>query len=78
MKAQMRYADKRGAPVVVIQGEDERSKGEVTLKDLIEGARLAGDVQTHSDWKEGRPAQFSVPEKELVEAVRRVLARYSA
>ncbi len=77
MKAQMRYADKRGAPAVVIQGEDERSKGEVTLKDLIEGARLAGEVQSHTDWKEGRPAQFSVPEASLVEAVRRVLARHA-
>ena len=34
MKAQMKYADKRGSPVVVIQGSDERAKGEVTLKDL--------------------------------------------
>jgi histidyl-tRNA synthetase len=27
MKAQMKYADKRGAPCVVIQGGDERAKG---------------------------------------------------
>ena len=34
MRAQMKYADKRGAPIVVIEGEDERASGQVTLKDL--------------------------------------------
>ena len=37
MKAQMKYADKRGSPLVVIQGGDEKAKGEVTLKDLALG-----------------------------------------
>ncbi|MGG2339497.1 His/Gly/Thr/Pro-type tRNA ligase C-terminal domain-containing protein, partial [Salmonella enterica] len=36
MKAQMKYADKRHAPCVVIQGGDEKAKGEVQIKDLIE------------------------------------------
>ena len=39
MKAQMKYADRRRGPCVVIQGGDERAKGEVQIKDLIEGAR---------------------------------------
>ena len=38
---QMKYADKRNAPCVVIQGSDEKAKGEVTIKDLIVGAELA-------------------------------------
>ena len=41
MKAQMKYADKRGSPCVVIQGSDEREKGEVQIKALIEGASAA-------------------------------------
>jgi histidyl-tRNA synthetase len=75
MKAQMKYADKRGSPCVVIQGEDERAKGEVTIKDLIEGTRRAGEISDHAEWKEGRPAQFSVAESELVAGVESVLAR---
>ena len=42
MKAQIKYADRRGSPVAVIQGGDERAKGEVQIKDLIEGARHVG------------------------------------
>ena len=38
---QLKYADKRNAPCVVIQGSDEKAKGEVTIKDLIVGAELA-------------------------------------
>ena len=35
MKAQMKYADKRGSPCAVIQGGDEKAKGEVQIKDLV-------------------------------------------
>ena len=38
---QIKYADKRNAPCVVIQGGDEKAKGEVQIKDLILGAELA-------------------------------------
>ncbi len=74
MKAQMKYADRRGAPCVIIQGEDERAQGLVTIKDLFEGARLSGEIEDRSEWREGRPAQFSVPESELVTAVQNLLA----
>ncbi|HZV20574.1 MAG TPA: histidine--tRNA ligase, partial [Hyphomicrobiales bacterium] len=73
MKAQMRYADKRGSPCVIIQGEDERARGEITIKDLVEGTRLSGEIADHAEWREGRPAQFSVPASEMVQAVRRLL-----
>jgi histidyl-tRNA synthetase len=76
MKAQMKYADRRGAPCVVIQGGDERAKGEVQIKDLIEGAKAAATIKDSKEWREGRPAQFSVKEDELVAKVREVLARH--
>ena len=76
IKAQMKYADKRGAPCVVIQGGDERAKGEVQIKDLIEGAKAAASIKDAKAWREGRPAQFSVPEANLIAAVRDVLARH--
>ncbi|HEY7549784.1 MAG TPA: His/Gly/Thr/Pro-type tRNA ligase C-terminal domain-containing protein, partial [Hyphomicrobiaceae bacterium] len=76
VKAQMKYADRRGAPCVVIQGSDERAKGEVQIKDLIEGARAAATIKDSREWREGRPAQFSVPEANLVAAVRGLLTRH--
>jgi histidyl-tRNA synthetase len=73
MKAQMKYADKRGSPCVIIQGEDERARGEVTIKDLQEGARLSGEIADHAEWRDGRPAQFAVAQGEMIQAVRRLL-----
>jgi len=77
MKAQMKYADRRGAPCVIIQGSDERERGEVQIKDLIEGAKAAAAIETNEEWRAARPAQFSVAEADLVRAVRDVLARHS-
>jgi histidyl-tRNA synthetase len=73
---QLEYADKRGSPCVVIQGSDERDKGEVTLKDLIEGAKAAKEIEGHEAWKEARPAQISVKQKDLVTEVKKILARH--
>ncbi|MGC4024299.1 MAG: histidine--tRNA ligase [Mesorhizobium sp.] len=73
MKAQMKYADRRGAPCVVIQGGDERAAGTVQIKDLVVGAQLAQNIADHDAYKEARPGQITVPESELVEAVRRIL-----
>jgi histidyl-tRNA synthetase len=77
MGAQLKYADKRGAPCVVIQGGDEKAKGEVQIKDLVEGAKAAAAIASHQEWRERRPAQFAVGEGKLVEAVREVLARHN-
>jgi histidyl-tRNA synthetase len=76
MKAQMKYADRRNAPCVIIQGSDEREKGEVQIKDLVEGAKAAAAIASHQEWRESRPAQFAVREDKLVEAVREVLQRH--
>ena len=77
MKAQMKYADKRNSPCVVIQGSDERAKGEVTIKDLIEGAKAAANIKDNKEWKETRAAQLTIPEMQLVDEVQKILARHS-
>ncbi|HWM32342.1 MAG TPA: histidine--tRNA ligase [Methyloceanibacter sp.] len=78
MKAQMKYADRRNAPCVVIQGGDEKAKGEVQIKDLILGATLTS-IENRDDYlKKQAEAQFAVPEADLVKAVKGVLARHQA
>jgi histidyl-tRNA synthetase len=76
MGNQLKYADRRNAPCVIIQGSDEKARGEVQIKDLIEGAKAAATIKDSKEWREGRPAQISVPEANLVTAVRDVLARH--
>jgi histidyl-tRNA synthetase len=73
---QLKYADRRNSPCVVIQGADEKARGEVQIKDLIEGAKAAAAIASHQEWRASRPAQFAVAEETLVDAVREVLARH--
>ena len=73
---QLKYADKRGAPCAIIQGGDEKARGEVQIKDLILGATLT-DTKDREDYlKKQAEAQFAVKEAALVEAVRTLLARH--
>ncbi len=76
MGNQLKYADRRNSPCVVIQGSDEKSRGEVQIKDLIEGAKAAAAIASNQEWRETRPAQFSCREDEMVAKVREVLARH--
>ena len=77
MKTQFKYADRRKSPVVLVAGPDEFSKGEVSIKDMELGRKLASDIEDHAKWKE-QPAQFSVSRSQLVDSVKEVLRKHSA
>jgi len=81
MNAQLKYADKRNSACAVIQGTNERDAAGgpvVTIRDLVLGAELAKGSKDRSDYLELRQkAQFPVPESDMVEAVREVLARHA-
>jgi len=77
---QFKYADRRNSPCVVVQGSDEKDRGVVVIKDLIAGTEAAlfhGAVGTsREEYLEERAGQFTVPERDLVEAVIGVLRRH--
>ncbi|SFH13223.1 histidine--tRNA ligase [Sulfitobacter dubius] len=70
---QMKYADKRQSPVVVIEGGDEKDRGVVQIKDMVLGAQLAQEA-SHDEWKE-RKNQYEVKRSDLVQEVRNILDR---
>jgi histidyl-tRNA synthetase len=76
MGNQLKYADRRNSPCVIIQGSDEKARGEIQIKDLIEGAKAAAAIASNQEWRETRPAQFSCAEGDIVAKVREVLARH--
>jgi len=80
MNAQLKYADKRGSICAVIQGSNERNHEngpQVTIRDLALGAELASSTKDRAHYLELRAnAQFTVPEDQLIESVRKVFARH--
>ncbi|MEM8855932.1 MAG: histidine--tRNA ligase [Pseudomonadota bacterium] len=75
MKAQLKYADRRNAPCVIIQGSNEREAGKVQIKDLAAGKRASEEIADNEAWRASRPAQFEVDDDvaAIAEAVRRIL-----
>jgi histidyl-tRNA synthetase len=73
---QLKYADKRGSPCAIIQGGDEKARNEVQIKDLILGAALAGIEDRAEYLTKQAEAQFAIKEADLVDAVRKLLARH--
>jgi histidyl-tRNA synthetase len=80
MGNQLKYADKRNSPCVIIQGSDEKDDPagpQVLLKDLILGAELAKLEKDREEYlqKQGE-AQTKVPQASLVDEVRKILDRH--
>ncbi len=71
---QLRYADKRDCPIVIIQGSDERDAGKIQLKDMIEGKRQAAAIESNEAYRAARPGQFEIEEDDLVAEVQKLLA----
>ena len=46
---QMKYADRAGIPIVVLMGSDEKAKGLVSVKDLVEGEQFEASVGELAD-----------------------------
>lgn len=73
---QLRYADRRGSPVAVIQGGNEKEAGKLIVKDLIEGKKIAETITDNAEWREAKAGEELVNEADVVTAVRAVLARH--
>ncbi len=75
---QLQYADRRGSPIAIIEGSQEREEGVVQVKDLVEGAKLAEEINDNKEWRESRPAQQTVKRENLLATVQKILAEQKA
>jgi histidyl-tRNA synthetase len=72
MGKQLKYADRRGAPVAVIMGSNEREAGQVTVKNLALGAEIAATITDRDEWRDQKQ-QETVARDDMVAAVARAL-----
>jgi histidyl-tRNA synthetase len=80
MGNQLKYADRRNSPCVVIQGSDEKDDPagpQVLLKDLILGSELSQLEKDRDEYlqKQGE-VQTKVPQAALVDEVRKILDKH--
>ena len=65
MKKQMKYADGKNAPAVILIGSDEAEKGIATVKNLKLGKELSKTMTDKKEWN--KLVQKEVPLNELVD-----------
>ena len=76
---QLQYANRQKIPLAVIIGGDERSRGEVTIKDLELGTKLQDKKKSSSgkdreEWlRMSRSVQQSVPRSDVIATLRRLI-----
>ena len=70
---QLKYADKRGAALAVIEGDDEHAAREITIKNLAAGLAMSKTIENRSDYLGARQAQETVKRDMLVATMRRML-----
>ena len=75
MKAQLKYADRRNSPCVIIAGSNEFEAGKLQVKDLVAGKAGAAAVADNAAWREERPGQFEVAKDDIVAEVKKLLQR---
>lgn len=75
---QMKYGDRLGIPLVVLQGGDEKARGTVTIKEMESGRVQATRVDDRKAWLSARPGQLEVPRSDLSIALHRLLGKSSA
>lgn len=71
---QLRYADNRNCPIVIIQGADERENGKLQIKDMVEGKIQAAAIESNEEYRAARVGQFEIAETDLVAEVEKLLA----
>ncbi|WP_306119164.1 MULTISPECIES: histidine--tRNA ligase [unclassified Roseitalea] len=71
---QLRYADRRGCPIAIIQGSDERAAGKIQIKDMIEGRKEAAAIESNEEYRAARPGQIEIDQDDLVAEVMKLLA----
>ena len=72
LKAQMKYADKRNSPAVILCGENEIKEGAVTIKNLKLGKEDSKKTKTREDWKSSKVAQVTINIENLIDEIKKL------
>jgi histidyl-tRNA synthetase len=70
---QIKYADKVGIPVAVIQGSDEAANNQITIKHLAAGAEAAEETSDREEWLKAEGFQETIPRDQMIPHIKRLL-----
>ena len=74
MKAQMKYADRRNSPLVIIEGTNEREMGIVTVKNLIKGKEISNMIENRDQWINNDEIQFEINRDQVANKISEIVS----
>ena len=77
LKAQMKYADKRNSPAVILYGDNEIKSGTVTVKNLKLGKEKSIDAKEREEWENLKDVQITTKIENLVAEINKILYVYN-
>ena len=70
---QLKYCDRKGANIVIIAGDEELKKGQVSIKDLNQGKEISKDIIERDMWKESKAGQQDILRTDLIVELRKII-----
>ena len=73
LKSQLKYANKRNSPAVVLCGDNEFKENKITIKNLKKGKIESEKLQSREDWKQSENIQVTFPKENLINEIKKLI-----
>ncbi len=73
LKSQLKYADKRNSPAVILCGDNEFKENKITIKNLKKGKIESEKLQSREDWKQSENIQATFPKENLINEIKKLI-----
>ena len=76
MKSQLKYADKRSSPAVILCGDDEFKNNKITIKKLVPNLEETSKNLSREEWKKSENTQFTFDKENLIDEIKKLIWEY--
>ena len=73
LKSQLKYADKRNSPAVILCGENEFKNNKITIKNLVKGKDESKKTKSREDWKRAENTQKTISKESLIDEIKKLI-----
>ena len=75
LKSQLKYADKRSAPAVILFGDDEFKNNTITIKKLNINQEVSKNL-SREEWKRSENTQITFDKENLIDEIKKLIWEY--
>ena len=73
LKSQLKYADKRSSPAVILCGDDEFKNNKITIKKLVTNLEETSRNLSREEWKKSENTQITFDKENLIDEIKKLI-----